>query len=61
MFWRLVIKILKCRKSGYSKYIKLGKDIYVIKIYRHVSIDELLEMAANNNVFTARESKEGGG
>lgn len=60
MIWRLVIRSLKCRKHNYVKYIKLGKDVFIVKIYRYISIEEMLKTAANNGVLAAMESKERG-
>lgn len=57
MFWKFMARILQCQKKDYVKHIRIGKNIYVVSIKRHVPIKELMKKAADCGVFAAEKSK----
>ena len=58
MFWGLIIRLLGCGKKDYLKHIRIGKEIFVINIRRHISIEEIIKTAADNGVYAADGLKE---
>lgn len=42
MFWKFIIRLLKCNEKGYSKAVKHKKDIYIIDIHKHIPVEEEL-------------------
>lgn len=40
MFWKLIIKLLKCKDKDYVKGVKVGKEGYIVTIEKFVPIEE---------------------
>lgn len=43
MFWKLIIKVLKCTKKPYIRAIKEREGVYIINIYKFVLADDELK------------------
>ncbi len=58
IIWRIITRFLKLKERDYLKHFSVGKDIFVIHIYRHVPVEEMMEVAANSGVLAAMDIKE---
>lgn len=58
MFWKFIARILRCQKKDYVKH-RIGKNIFVVSIRRHVPIKEMMKKAAGYGVFAAEKRKIG--
>lgn len=57
MFWKFMVRILRCKEKDYVKHIRIGKNIFIVSIQRYVPMEELMKKAADCGVFAAEESK----
>lgn len=42
MFWKIIVRLLRCRNRNYKKVIPMKEGIYIVDIYRFIPIDEEL-------------------
>lgn len=42
MFWKILIRILRCSKKDYVRAVRLGKDAYIITLSKFVPAQEEL-------------------
>lgn len=43
LFWKAIIRILKCKKMEYKKALQIGTEIYIVDIYKFIPIDKELQ------------------
>lgn len=56
MFWKILIRILRCSKKDYAKAVRSGRDTYIITLSKFVPAQEELRKWAET-FYTARKER----